>query len=88
MCTLPGSCSSAINSPSPYDYHYSIGHWVEDDDNSDGAYSSAGAFGFYPWISQNKIYYGIFARYERERKAGVDSGDCGILIRKAFMRAK
>ena len=88
ICTLPGSCSSAVNSPSPYDWHYSIGHWVEDDEDGDGAYSSSGAFGFYPWISRDKTYYGIFARYEREQKAGWHSADCGKLIRKAFMETK
>jgi hypothetical protein len=88
VCTLSKSCSNAVSSPSPYDWHYSIGHWVEDDVDGDGAFSSSGAFGFYPWISQDKIYYGIFARYERQIKAGVDSADCGKLIRKAFIETK
>jgi hypothetical protein len=88
VCTLPGICSNAVSSPSPYDWHYSIGHWVEDDENSDGAHSSAGAFGFYPWISQDKIYYGILARYKRQLKAGVDSAVCGKLIRRAFIETK
>jgi hypothetical protein len=87
-CTLPSDCSNAVYSPSPYDWHYSIGHWVEDDKDGDGAYSSAGAFGFYPWISHDKNYYGIFAREDRKLKAYIESADCGELIRKAFMKTK
>ena len=87
-CTLPSNCSSAVYSPSPYDWHYSIGHWVEDDKRGDGAYSSAGALGFYPWISRDKTYYGIFAREDRQLQAYIESADCGKLVRKAFMETK
>lgn len=49
----------------------------------DGAYSSPGAYGFYPWISHDKQYYGVISRhgtpfgYEQSLK-------CGQQIRKAF----
>ena len=56
---------TAANTPVPSteSWHYSIGHWVEDDPAvGDGAFSSAGAFGFYPWIDASKTYYGVLAR--------------------------
>ncbi|MFO1507080.1 MAG: hypothetical protein U1F23_08415 [Lysobacterales bacterium] len=46
----PGLCASGES------WHYSAGHWIEDDTSSvpvipdDGAYSSPGARGFDPWI--------------------------------------
>ncbi len=57
-------------------WHYSIGHWVEDDPNpahgDDGAYSSDGSLGFYPWIWKarppwnthdwSQTLYGVVAR--------------------------
>jgi len=59
VCTIydPSNCPNVVDaitsSPAyPIDWHYSLGHWVEDntvqyDDRSgDGAYNSAGAFGF------------------------------------------
>ena len=47
-------------------WHYSIGHWVEDDPTvGDGAFSSAGAFGFYPWIDRDEDHYGVLARSTR-----------------------
>ena len=36
-----------VYSPAPRTWRYSYGHFVEDD----GAFSSPGAFGFYPWIA-------------------------------------
>lgn len=46
-------------------WHYSLGHWVEDDPhNGDGAFSSPGRFGFYPWIDADKKWYGMVARYD------------------------
>ena len=30
----------------------------------DGAFSSPGLFGFYPWIDAGKTYYGVLARYD------------------------
>lgn len=79
VCTNPSTCSTALYSPidgqpgnfvSNESWHYSLGHWVEDDHTpqpdgttlGDGAFSSPGAFGFYPWIDASKTYYGILAR--------------------------
>jgi hypothetical protein len=89
VCTLPASCPSAVYSPaSPEAWHYSYGHWVEDDpSNGDGAFSSPGAFGFYPWIDATKTYYGIVARYSLAAGAYVESAKCGRAIRDAFFQA-
>ncbi len=96
VCTNPSTCAQAHYTPIPQEsLHYSYGHWVEDDpaaENSDGAFDSAGAFGFYPWIDSTKTYYGVISRAEA---AGVGSTDssvqngykselCGRLLRKAF----
>ena len=98
VCTNPATCAQARNAPIPQSesYHYSIGHWVEDDPvNGDGAFSSAGAFGFYPWIDAGKSWYGIVAR--RDTSGTSDPGDpdaaghgfasaqCGQLIRAAWI---
>lgn len=89
VCTNPTTCVDAINTPVPTSesWHYSIGHWVEDDPvNGDGAFSSAGAFGFYPWIDASKSWYGIVARKDdTETGNGFQSAQCGRLIRKAWM---
>ena len=39
---------------------------MEDDPavHGDGAFSSPGAFGFYPWIDSSKSYYGIISRQQ------------------------
>ena len=87
VCTLPGQSCPAVYSPaSPSAWHYSYAHWVEDDPASgDGAFSSAGAFGFYPWIDATKTYYGIVARYSLDSGAYLQSAQCGAVIRKAFV---
>ncbi len=102
VCTDPHSASCvdgsgtslAVYSPVPYgiEWHYSITHWIEDDPaTGDGAYSSPGKFGFYPWIDKTKVYYGIVARYDNNA-TGIPSQApyyksvvCGEAIRKAFM---
>ena len=70
-------------------WHYSLGHWVEDDPTvGDHAFSSAGALGFYPWIDKSKTYYGVLARDAGlEANAGYHSVQCGRLIRKAWTSA-
>ena len=86
VCTNRSNCSSALFSPVPTSesWHYSIGHWVEDDPKiGDGAFSSAGAFGFYPWIDAGKTSYGVIGRMAAEG-SGFDSAKCGRLIRKAW----
>ena len=89
MCTNLATCTSAVSTPVPSteSWHYSLGHWVEDDPAvGDGAFSSAGAFGFYPWVDASKTYYGVLAREDLLGTGmGVESARCGRLIRKAWM---
>jgi hypothetical protein len=95
VCTNPLTCSQALYAPIPSSesWHYSLGHWVEDDPKmGDGAFSSPGAFGFYPWIDSTKTYYGVLARYATvsigsNDPVAVDSVMCGRTIRKAWMTA-
>jgi len=87
VCTNPNTCSEALRTPitANVDWHYSVGHWVEDDPSSgDGAFSSAGAFGFYPWVDASKTWYGLIARVDLVG-GGNDSAICGALIRKAWV---
>ncbi|MBI3349328.1 MAG: hypothetical protein HY020_19220 [Burkholderiales bacterium] len=96
VCTNPQSCPhEAVKTPIPEteSWHYSIGHWVEDDPQvGDGAFSSPGAFGFYPWISADRRFYGLVAREQRQGvmsgepgdKPAVASVDCGREIRAAW----
>jgi hypothetical protein len=97
VCTNPLSCPrEAVKTPIPEteSWHYSLGHWVEDDPAiGDGAFSSPGAFGFYPWISADKRFYGMVAREQRHGVMSGDPGDkpavasvnCGRQIRAAWM---
>jgi len=85
VCTLPGNCAQAVESPVPVPWHYSLNHWVEDDQDGDGAYSSPGAFGLYPWISADHQWYGMLARQSAQQKAYVSSVMCGQKLRKAWM---
>jgi len=89
VCTNPTTCpvGQAVYTPIPTNesWHYSIGHWVEDDPVvGDGAFSSPGAFGFYPWVDASKTWYGVLARRDSSG-GGVDSAYCGRLIRKAWV---
>ncbi len=89
VCTNPLTCPTAGGTPVPSteSWHYSIGHWIEDDPVvGDGAFSSPGAFGFYPWIDAGKTLYGVLARSE-SAGSGFDSVDCGRLVRKAWATA-
>lgn len=89
VCTNPLTCPTADGTPVPTteSWHYSLGHWVEDDPRvGDGAFSSAGAFGFYPWIDAGRTHYGIVAR-EAAGGSGEASANCGRLIRKAWVTA-
>ncbi len=86
-CTNPSTCATAVSTPVPANlsWNYSIGHWVEADPASgDGAFSSAGAFGFYPWVDASKSWYGIVARVDLGG-SGAESAACGALIRKAWV---
>jgi len=92
VCTSMRSPCFSAYSPIPEAWHYSLGHWVEDDPATygDGSFSSAGAFGFYPWIDATKTYYGVIAREDQGAAAsgeqgGYASAQCGRLIRHAWM---
>lgn len=90
VCTNPKTCPTAVSTPVPAQesWHYSLAHWVEDDPQvGDGAYSSPGAFGFYPWIDAGKTTYGVLARHEVGAKAYYKSVQCGREIRKAWLAA-
>lgn len=99
VCTNPMTCAQAINTPIPTfeSWNYSLGHWVEVDPVvGDGAFSSAGAFGFYPWIDADKAWYGIVARKQvpvgqdpdQSLGEGYRSAQCGRLIREAWLTAQ
>jgi hypothetical protein len=88
VCTNPDTCppGTALHSPAPpdEDWHYSLGHWVEDDPTQgDGSFSSPGTLGFYPWISSDRKLYGLVARDDGAGEF-VDSLECGRLIRAAW----
>jgi hypothetical protein len=88
VCTNPMTCSTALSTPIPSQesWHYSLAHWVEDDPNvGDGAFSSPGAFGFYPWIDSSRTYYGLLGRYSLGSNAYIQSALCGRTIRKAWL---
>jgi len=84
VCTLPSQCADAAESPSPYAWHYSINHWIEDAPGEDGAFSSPGMFGFYPWITADRSSYGVLARVSLEPGAYLRSARCGIAMRHAW----
>lgn len=84
VCTLPGVCPNAVYSPAKEAWHYSLDHWIEDAPGGDGAYSSPGAFGFYPWIAADKATYGILAREKMSSDAYLRSAECGARIRRAW----
>jgi hypothetical protein len=89
VCTHKSASCTAVYSPIPLAWHYSMGHWVEDDSTGDGAFSSPGAFGFYPWIDATKTYYGIIARQAPSasvsgEQQGYLSSQCGHVLRKAW----
>ncbi|MBT9487237.1 MAG: hypothetical protein IV093_06970 [Rubrivivax sp.] len=89
-CTLTSAPCNARYSPTDLDWHYALGHWVEDDAATvaanNVAYSSAGAFGFYPWVNQARNLYGIVAREEQGGTAeGFASASCGQQIRLAYV---
>jgi hypothetical protein len=91
VCTNPSRCQSALNTPLPQteSWHYSLGHWVEDDARiGDGAFSDPGLLGFYPWIDASKTTYGVLARVSHAPGAYVGSMQCGRLIRRAWLTGK
>ena len=86
VCTNVTTCVNSLYTPVPayLNWDYSLAHWVENDPVvGDGAFSSPGAFGFYPWINANKTLYGVLARLGAPG-GGEASALCGALIRKAW----
>lgn len=92
VCTFPSStCNAARTVAVPEAWHYSLGHWIEDDPTTapaqNFAYSSPGSFGFYPWIDIDRSVYGIIAR-QADAFTGVDEGyasvKCGRIVRLAW----
>jgi hypothetical protein len=78
-----GKPFSLYSPAAPLNWHYSTGHWIEDDPlYGDGTYSSLGAFGFYPWIDASKTYYGLISTKTINART---SQSCGTAIRKSFM---
>ncbi len=96
-------CPSALFEPpelclSGESWHYSAGHWIEDDPRvagdpppvpaipDDGAYSSPGGLGFYPWLwvprppwnvfNWNTSIYGVVARNGAADFPSRSSNDC------------
>lgn len=89
VCASKKACPAKVAlTPTPYDWHYSLNHWVEDDRNGDGAFSSAGLQGFYPWISADKATYGLVARQVFGTRSWAESAWCGMAIRKAWTTGK
>jgi hypothetical protein len=87
VCTLASPTCTSLNSPVPFAWHYSIGHWVEDDpaNNDDGAFSGTGGQGFYPWVEASKVYYGLVGRVKTAAgQQGQQSIKCGALVRRAW----
>lgn len=84
VCT---QCAQARSSPADRAWHYSLNHWIEDDAQGDGAFSSPGLMGFYPWISADKTTYGLLARQKLAKKAYVESAACGRKLRAAWTKS-
>lgn len=93
VCTLWSDCPgqvayspiAALGEP----WRYSYNHWVESQygNGTIDAYSSPGKWGFYPWITPDKKFYGIISRHDTHPTAIAVSSQCGRQIRKAFLSA-
>jgi hypothetical protein len=90
VCTIPGpDCVASPATSLPEAWHYSLGHWVEDDPATtpliNRAYSSPGLFGFYPWVDFDRKIYGILARNGLDvENEPYNSALCGRMIRLAW----
>lgn len=84
--TLPDGTTAL---PNGEPWRYSLAHFVE----KDGSFSSAGQFGFYPWIDASKTWYGVLARYDTVGGTATQivtyqsSLLCGRAIRNAWLHA-
>ena len=93
VCANPSTCPAevayspiaALNEP----WRYSYNHWVESQDGKGqvDAFSSPGKWGFYPWITPDRKFYGILSRHDTQPVAYGSSVTCGRQIRKAFLAA-
>jgi hypothetical protein len=81
----PTNCPAQY-SPIPELWQYGLGFWKETDPavNGDGAYSSPGSDGYYPWIDVSETFYGVLARASGGGN-GYPSAQCGRLIRRAWI---
>lgn len=88
---VPASAAAGATGYSPWPAneiaYYSISHWVE----PDGTFSSGGSFGFYPYITADKNYYGVIARQDQLQSTNV-AGTVGFIsvtagrnIKNAFL---
>lgn len=97
VATYP--CDPGITGCSPFgsvDFHFSLHHWIEDNTGGtfpmhgttlgagDGAHSSPGAYGFYPWITGDKQFYGVLSTKGLVGKYEYTI-PCGRAIRAAFL---
>jgi hypothetical protein len=92
VCAQPKLCpQDAVESPVAFlgePWRYSYNHWVESRrEGTVDAFSSPGRYGFYPWISADKRFYGVLSRHDRGLRAYVQSAQCGRAIREAFLGA-
>jgi hypothetical protein len=93
VCTRPSeTCPASRLTAVDEDWHYSVGHWIEDDAAAMPAqafaFSSPGSFGFYPWIDPSRRWYGIVARQTDAftgRDEGFASAKCGRVVRLAWI---
>lgn len=84
VCTDKRACpGKAISSPAKANWGYGFAHWIEAPEG-DGSFSSAGAFGFYPWINSTKTLYGLVAPAGSRPTIYWESTQCGAAIRKAY----
>lgn len=96
LATDPGVCAHSAcgakevaESPIPegLKWWYANHYWIEKDDKGKTlAYSSPGLFGFYPWITADKKYYGLISRQGRARDRGETSILCGMALRDVFLK--
>ncbi|AZZ35288.1 hypothetical protein CIK05_00205 [Bdellovibrio sp. qaytius] len=84
------NCGSkeVLESPVPAElaWWYGNHYWIEKSSTDKvEAYSSPGLFGFYPWVTADKKYYGIIARKGPISERGIKSILCGRTIREKFL---
>lgn len=76
-------------SPIPENWDYCLAHWHEIDPTTygDGAFSSPGGYGFYPWVDSDQQYDGVIAEQQAVfgEGNGYNSAKCGRLIRNAWL---